>query len=123
IFLGLLLIILFFKYRLEPLKEVWKKYKVIFVFILILFTSLLIGFSQYTLFENAVGSLYLIRLLLYLGYWGYLGYWIKKSPGSKKTIKTSLNIFVVLTVITTITQYLLYPDLRNLFYQGWDPHL
>ncbi|PJC80876.1 hypothetical protein CO008_00645, partial [Candidatus Roizmanbacteria bacterium CG_4_8_14_3_um_filter_36_12] len=26
IFLGLLLIILFFKYRLEPLKEVWKKY-------------------------------------------------------------------------------------------------
>jgi O-antigen ligase len=29
----------------------------------------------------------------------------------------------VLTITSTLIQYFLYPDLRNLIYQGWDPHL
>jgi hypothetical protein len=32
-------------------------------------------------------------------------------------------LIVTLTIISTFIQYFFYPDLRNLFYQGWDPHL
>jgi O-antigen ligase len=38
-------------------------------------------------------------------------------------IKKSLTVFSVITIFSTIVQYFLYPDLRNLYYQGWDPHL
>ena len=110
------LFILFWKYRFEPIKEAWKKFKPLFFFLIILLISLLIDWTKYSLFENTVASLYFFRLVLYFSYFFYFKYYLP-------TIKKGIFLIAVLTIISTVIQYFLYPDLRNLFYQGWDPHL
>lgn len=113
----------FCKYRFQPIKDGWKKFRSIYVFLAVLFISLLIGLTKYTQFENLVGSLYFDRLCLYFIYFFYLHYHVLKNKSFSKTIKNGVFIIAVLTIILTLIQYFLYPDLRNLFYQGWDPHL
>ncbi|MBI2641182.1 O-antigen ligase family protein [Candidatus Roizmanbacteria bacterium] len=41
----------------------------------------------------------------------------------KNTLRQGLIIFILLTPVASIIQYFLYPNLRNLQYLGWDPHL
>lgn len=114
---------LFWKYRLQTIKESWKKFLSIFIFLAILLASLLTGVTKFTQFENLVGSLYLVRLYLYFIYFFYLHYHVLKNKSFSRVIKSGVFIIAVLTIISTLVQYFLYPDLRNLFYQGWDPHL
>ncbi|MEK7597641.1 MAG: O-antigen ligase family protein [Patescibacteria group bacterium] len=114
--LILSLLLLFFKYRFEPIKEAWKKFKPIFFFLAVLLVSLLIDWLKYNSFENTVASLYFFRLILYFSYFFYFKY---HSP----TIKKGIFLIAILTIISTLIQYFLYADLRNLLYQGWDPHL
>lgn len=114
--LLLTLFFLFLKYRLNPIKIAWKKHKSIFLFIFILLLSLLVNLQSFTLFQNIVGLLYFFRLLLYFLYFFYLSHHL--FP-----IKKGLFLIAVLTIFFTLIQYFFYPDLRNLFYQGWDPHL
>ncbi len=114
--LILSLFFLFFKYRLQPIKEAWKKYKSVFFFLFILLLSLLIDLHKYSFFNNIIGFLYFFRLLLYFLYFFYLKY-------RPQSIKNGIFIIAVLTILSTLIQYFLYPDLRNLIYQGWDPHL
>jgi hypothetical protein len=121
--LTLSLFILFLKYRFQPIKEAWKKYKPIFFFLGILLISLLIDWLKYNLFENIVASLYFFRLILYFFYFFYLQYYIKSHNNFSKIIKKGIFLIAVLTVISALIQYFFYPDLRNLLYQGWDPHL
>ncbi len=114
---------LFLKYRFQPINDGWKKFRPIFIFLSVLFTSLLVGLTKFTQFENLVGSLYLGRLCLYFIYFFYLHYHALKNKSFSKVIKNGVFIIAILTIISTLIQYFLYPDLRNLFYQGWDPHL
>lgn len=114
---------LFWKYRFQPIVDGLKKFRPVFIFLAILHISLLIGLTKFTQFENLVGSLYLGRLCLYFIYFFYLNYHVLKNKIFSKTIKNGLFIIAVLTIASTLIQYFLYPDLRNLFYQGWDPHL
>ncbi len=109
--------------RLAPIKEGLKGFKIIFWFIGIIFFSYLLSFFRFSLFQNLVAFLYLLRLLLYLGFWSYWGYWLKKKPAFRQDLLKGLFIFSLLTIISSWIQYFLYPDLRNLFYLGWDPHL
>lgn len=114
--LVLSLFIFFLKYRFAPIKEAWEKFRPIFLFIFILLVSLLLDFSKYNLFQNIVGFLYFFRLVLYFLYFFYLKH-------SQINVKRGIFLIAVLTIISTFIQYFLYPDLRNLIYQGWDPHL
>ena len=123
VILTLSLFILFFKYRFKPIKENWKKFLPIFIFLGILLVSLLVNITKFTQFENLVGLLYLYRLHLYFIYFFYLQYHTQKNKKFSKVIKNGIFIVAVLTIISTLIQYFLYPDLRNLFYLGWDPHL
>lgn len=111
-----------FRYQLLPIKKIIKESKSLFYFLIILFISLIIGFNKFTFFQNFVGFLYFLRLVLYLIYWVYLNYWIKKEK-KKSTLFKALYFSAILFLITTLVQYFLYPDLRNLIYLGWDPHL
>jgi len=104
------------KYRLEPIKVAWNKFKPIFFFLGVLFFSLLISLSKYNFFENIVASLYLFRLILYFLYFIYLKH-------CSLNVKKGVYLIAVITIFSTLIQYFLYPDLRNLIYQGWDPHL
>lgn len=116
VILTLSLFVLFLRYRFQPIKEAWKKYKPVFLFLFILFLSLLFDLQKYSLFSNIVGFLYFFRLVLYFLFFFYFKY-------NLPTIKKGIFLIAVLTIISTSIQYFLYPDLRNLFYQGWDPHL
>ncbi|MFA6016550.1 MAG: O-antigen ligase family protein [Patescibacteria group bacterium] len=121
--LALNLFVLFFKYRFQPVKDAWKNFKPIFFFLGILLISLIVDWAKYNLFENTVGALYLYRLHLYLIYFVYLHYHVKINEDFSKVIKRGVLVIAALTIISTLIQYFLYPDLRNLIYQGWDPHL
>lgn len=121
--LFLTLLYLVWRFKLEPVKKGFKHFKIIFWFIGILLISYLLNFFRFTLFQNLVAFFYLGRLILYLGFFGYLGYCLKRQPGFRQHVSNGLFIFSVLTIISSFVQYFLYPDLRNLFYLGWDPHL
>src|SRR3989338_7168037 len=121
--LTLSLFLLFFKYRFKPIKKAWKDFKPLLFFLIVLLISLLIDWSKYSPFENTVASLYFFRLILYFFYFFYLQHHAKKHKQFSKTIKKGILAVAVLIIISTFIQYFLYPDLRNLFYQGWDPHL
>ena len=86
------------------------------LFILSLFLSLIWYFWQFSLFTNIVGFLYLFRLLLYFLFFMCL------FKIDKKILKKGVHIFTALTIVFSLSQYVLYPNLRNLYYLGWDPH-
>ncbi len=121
--LTLSLFFLFLKYHFQPIKEAWKKYKPLFFFLIILLVSQFIDWSKYNPFENTVASLYFFRLILYFSYFFYLQYYLKRKKNFSKVIKHGFLMIAILTIVSTLIQYFLYPDLRNLLYQGWDPHL
>lgn len=114
---------LIFKYRVKPINEGWNKFRSIFVFLTVLSLSLLISLKEFTQFENLVGLLYLGRLYLYFFYFLYFHYHSQKNKNFFKVIKNGIFIIAISTIASSFMQYFLYPDLRNLFYQGWDPHL
>lgn len=92
--------------------------------LLLAFTSLslfsLIFYSiKYDLNAFFVSSLYLLRLL---SYW-LLFYLLVLTPNIGKAIRKTMIISGALIVIVGFVQYFFYPNLRNLFYLGWDEHL
>lgn len=112
---GLFLLFILFNSKL--LIEHKKKLSYIYVFLGTLILSNLFNIQQI----NLTGIFYLIRTVLYL-----LGLVIiltlpKSSPFRRKAkfVYFSLNLLL----ITGLIQYFLYPDLRNLYYLGFDPHL
>lgn len=117
------LFFLFLKYQFKPIKYFWKKFKPFLFFLGVLLVSILIGWTKYSLFENLVGLLYLYRLHLYFIYFFYLQYHIKTDKNFFKVVRNGIFFIAILTIISTLIQYFFYPDLRNLLYQGWDPHL
>lgn len=93
-----------------------KKIKIAMLFFLgILLLSLINNFWKFSFFQNEVGFFYWARLALYFIFFGVL-YRLRPKIGN------AINIFVFLTLIFSILQYFLYPNLRNLIYLGWDPH-
>ena len=114
---------LFLRYRFQPFNDGRRKFLPIFIFLGILTISLFFDFFKFTQFQNLVGLLYLLRLYLYFVYFFYLRYHTQKNKKFSIVIKNGFFIMAILTITSTLIQYFLYPDLRNLFYQGWDPHL
>ena len=113
----IMLLILFFliaQKRLDPLVKAYKKNPYIFWFFLFILSSFFIGIKNYTPAENFVSFLYQIRLFFYFIFFFYVG-----SQLPKKVIE----FFIVITAVISLAQYFFYADLRNLIYQGWDPHL
>jgi len=112
---GLLFVILF-KERGRYIKKLFRKYRAVVFMMAILVLSNLTP-NRYHL---SLGSaFYLIRTLGYLLLIPF--FW------ERKRIKTTalidfVRLSLVIIVVTGLIQYWLYPDLRNLFYLGYDPH-
>ena len=119
----LALLVLLGKYRLKPVRNSLKKFPVIYIFFFFLLVSFLLGLTIYSPLENFIGILYFFRLALYFLYFFYLSYHLTKYPDFEKKLRKIFIFFVVLTLIISFMQYLFYPNLRNLIYAGWDPHL
>ncbi len=112
---------LFFKHQFLPITSIVKKTRFIHAFFVYLMITFFFRVSEFALQENIVAFLYLVRLSLYFFYFSYLRYEVRNTLPQSYHSVTQFS-FISLILLSTI-QYFLYPDLRNLFYQGWDPHL
>ncbi|KKP30851.1 MAG: hypothetical protein UR22_C0037G0005 [Parcubacteria group bacterium GW2011_GWC2_32_10] len=115
VFLIFCLVGFFLKYKIKPLPEFFKREKIIKYFFIWLVTTFLVRIPDFSFNQNLISGLYLLRLLFYPVFFIYL----KKIKLDIKYI----NLLSVLIIISSFIQYFFYPDLRNLIYQGWDPHL
>ncbi len=111
--MAVILAVSFLKYRFKPLVISWKKVRLAYIFLGYLLFTLLINGPHYGWQRNLVGSLYWGRLLFYWLFFVYTYSFIKRKH---------LIVFIGLTVISSLVQFFLYPNLRNLVYLGWDPH-
>lgn len=80
--------------------------------------SLILQIGHFSINELATSSLYLWRWLAYAGVY----FFIVQKTVSIKTITHGLYLFGVGMGIIGLVQFVFYPDLRNLWYLGWDPH-
>ncbi len=122
IFGFLILLFLFFKYYFLPLKKIFQN-KLLSFFIFFLFFSYFLSFFNFNFQENLISFLYLLRVIFYLLFFYYLDFYFQKNSQEKRYFQKSFLIFVFLTIFSSIIQFFFYPDLRNLYYLGWDPHL
>ncbi len=124
LFIFFHLLFLVIKYRFLLFKTLYKKYKLYLAFLLIvLITPYLTLHSRFSLKESIIGSLYLMRLFVYFSYFRYLFYDLKTNKSKISVIKKSLLLLIICVGIISATQYLFFPSLWGLKYQGWDPHL
>lgn len=94
--------------------------KQIFLFGGLAFISLSLNPLHLTFSELAVSSLYLFRWIAYaLLFFIVSGF----SDPFKRKIPYMLVGMGMVTALIGFVQYILYPNLRNLYYAGWDDHL
>lgn len=117
------LALLAIKGGIVPLREAWNGYKSVFFFFAIAFCSFAFSFFHFDGESNGIAVLYLGRLLFYFLFFFYLLSFLKKRKNATKTLCYGIAVFAGLTAVFSIIQYIWYPELRNLLYLGWDPHL
>ncbi len=123
VLMVLLLSYFVFKNKLLPFKKYLNLLNSLKIFIFVLFFTFLLNLFKFNVFENIISGLYLLRVLLYISFFFYFYYFLKKSNKKSEIVKKSLFFSFFLIFIFSLLQYLFYPDLRNLIYLGWDPHL
>lgn len=97
-----------------------KLFVLILGFIIVGFASLLLNLYWLTPSQFLISVSYLVRFIFYASIifaFGFLG------SSFNKTIPAKLIIAGLLFILFGLLQYFLYPNLRNLFYAGWDEHL
>ena len=94
--------------------------KPIIIFAVIGLLSLIVNMGVLNTSEFVISLLYGIRWVLYAGIFFVVSGFDLKF----KKIITKVMIFIgSLVVLGGYLQYFLYPNLRNLYYLGWDEHL
>lgn len=111
-----------FIYGFKPITSYARPMKSFFILFLVLLLSYILNIFHYSIYENAVGFLYMLRLILYVLYLFYALYFVSHSVKSQ-FVMGILFVFSFLLIFVSFLQYFLYPELRNLIYGGWDPHL
>lgn len=118
-----LLAFLLFLYKMKPITFFIDQYKSVAVFFIVLSLTLLISLFRYSSTENLIAMLYFLRLLAYFVFFMYFFYFLKFERQLAQFFRIPLLLFLIFVLVSGFLQYFLYPDLRNLFYLGWDPHL
>ncbi len=116
IFLNILFI------AIKSKKNIFKipNFKALLYFAFFAFIGLLINPFHLPFMELLISFLYLGRFLIYSSLLSVFVFFPLKFS-SKYLFLLSLSGFVF--VVLGLLQYLYYPDLRNLYYLGWDEHL
>lgn len=102
--------------------KVFRLYKSEIVFLGALFVSYLASSSNFTFWQNAVAFLYFFRIVLIISFFLCLWHWLSSNKNRLRHLGAAILLFVSLTTVFSVAQYVLYPNLRNLYYLGWDPH-
>ncbi len=114
------LIYVIFLYVKNKNDQIFSNLKYFLFFIGICFLSLLLNLRNFTVNQILISSLYLWRFISYFSiYFLAKKLWIK----NKKLLINSLFIWGISFIVLGFLQYILYPNLRNLYYLGWDDHL
>lgn len=118
--IALCLMILGATLRFGLLQKLWKfrLARPICLFILLGVLSLVANVSQYPIWVTVNGSLYLWRWAVYAIFYGV----VLVSAFSPRFWLWWLGSFGVALAWVGLMQFVWYPDLRNLWYLGWDPH-
>lgn len=92
----------------------------ILLFASVALLSLSINLTRFTTSEILISSLYLVRFILYAGI-----YFVFTDIDKKFVTRIYRYMFLSgsLLIIFGIFQYFFYPNLRNLYYLGWDDHM
>lgn len=111
--------------RLAFLGEIQKKlqepfFKYLFIFALSGLVGLTLQIRSLTLPELFTSVLYLIRLLVYYSLLPLISSLSKNNKRLLSIVMTAVGIGIV---AVGFVQYYFYPNLRNLYYLGWDDHL
>ena len=104
-------------------KKVLKSNKRIVFFLSWIIFTLLISFFFYAGFENIVAVLYALRLGTYFVYFVLVKEYLHENKAANKFWYMATLFFLGLTIVFSLVQYFLYPNIGNLAYLGWDPHL
>lgn len=120
VFLFLLIISwIFYKLKYNKTRKYFLK-KSILIFVSVSLISLVLNFYNLTIDKFFISFLYLVRFFSYASL-----YFIIKE--FNLNIKNKISFFLLLsgflTVVIGYVQYFFYPNLKNLFYLGWDEHL
>lgn len=99
-----------------------KVFVALFLFLATLTIGLLISLPAYDPKENTVAILYAVRLAVYSLYIALLASPFMHIVMNGKVLRIVFFFSFVAIIIGSMLQYLYYPDLRNLWYAGWDPH-
>lgn len=97
--------------------------KPLLIFTAWVFVSLLISFIQYSYIQNFIATLFFLRLIFYFVFFIYFYNYVDKNKGVIPYYQGIVVIISIITIIFSLIQYFLYPNLGNLAYMGWDPHL
>jgi putative inorganic carbon (hco3(-)) transporter len=116
LFSSIVFIIFCFKKREFPNSKLQKP---ILIFISLSIISLIYNSLSLNTEQLLKSSLYILRWMSYIGV-----YFILLSIDTKfmHILKKSLIIVGIAILVFGYIQYIFYPDLRNLFYLGWDEH-
>ncbi len=94
--------------------------KPVLVFVFVATISLIISLANLKPAEGFISALYLLRWVAYAGVYFSV---VSLGEGFKKKIPAMLVAMGAIIAGFGFVQYFLYPDLRNLYYLGWDEHL
>jgi len=113
---GALLLVILWENKNHYFKLLFTKNRPLVYFGLILIASNL--FSKPYL-PTLPGLFYLVRTL---GYLMLIPYFFEKQKGNSLPLVNFVRLSLAITVFSGLVQYWFYPELRNLFYLGYDPH-
>lgn len=90
------------------------------IFVGIACLALLVNLGWIGIKNGAISAMYLIRFTAYFGLFLYVA---SQAAVRKRLLEKSLLVVIGVTVVIGFFQIFFYPNLRNLYYLGWDDHL
>lgn len=122
--LMVLLVLLGFQLKAKPFQKLrfFELSRSIKWFIAWMIITFVLSVFSFSVEQNRIALLYLVRLSFYLLLFPYVLTWVGLHRISLLQMRIALFVFFGIFVLSGFIQYFFYPDLRNLFYAGWDPH-
>lgn len=110
------------RFGFSPIRNVFKSKQVLVLFFLVLI-SYFISVKEFTLMQNGIALLYLLRIALYVLFSTYLFVVLKSKGHLRNVLFKLMYMFSILLLIITLIQYIFFPNFWGLYAFGWDPHL
>ncbi len=92
------------------------------LFAVVAFISLILSPISLKISERFISFLYLVRFIVYFSLYPTVLYLSKSKSINSNFLLKAIGFTGLGLAIFGWLGYFLYPDLRNLFYLGWDPH-